>query len=200
MSQPLLNRLLLVAGFCIASTCVALGDTIVENFPTAGDAYTSATNGNGTIPSGGQTAFQWTTGDSVTSAIFTDVPSSSVIGLTENWTYLDVLGGGNSETWDILVNGVTVGSETLPDCGYCNSDLTLTNTISFGSISPVSGGYQIELLLTNTIPSGGGSVAWLDGGTTTLDYATSSVPEPSGLAAFGLALVSGLAWLRRRRA
>jgi len=198
MSQLLLRRLLLLAGICIASTCVALGDTIIENFPTAGDAYTSATNGNGTIPSGGLTGFQWTAGDSVTSAIFTDVPSASVIGLTENWTYEDVLGSGNSETWDILVNGVTVGSETLPDCDYCSSDLTLTNTISFGSIAPVAGGYQIELLLTNTIPGGGGSVAWLDGGTTTLDY--SSVPEPSGLAAFGLALVSGLGWLRRRRA
>jgi len=189
-----------LAAFCIASTCVALGVTIVENFPTAGDAYTSATNGNGTIPSGGQTAYQWTTGDSVTSAIFTDVPSSSVIGLTENRTYQDYLGGGNAETWDILVNGVTVGSETLPDCGYCGSDLTLANTISFGSIAPVAGGYQIELLLTNTVPGGGRPVAWLGGGTTTLDYATSSVPEPSGLAAFGLALVSGLAWLRRRRA
>ena len=44
--------------------------TVDEPFPTAGDAYCSATNGCGTIPAGGQTAFQWTTGDFVISSIF----------------------------------------------------------------------------------------------------------------------------------
>jgi hypothetical protein len=199
MIQILLKRLVLLTAFCIASACGAFADSIVENFPTAGDAFTSAINGNGTIPSGGQTQYQWTTGDSVTSAVFTDIPSNSVTGLQENWTYQDVLGGGGSETWDILVNGLVVGSEKLTGCDYCSSDFTLTNTINFAGIAPLSGGYQVELLLANTVPGGEGSVAWLDGGETTLYYTPSSVvPEPSGLALLVLALMAAFGWARTR--
>ncbi|MGD0200540.1 MAG: PEP-CTERM sorting domain-containing protein [Bryobacteraceae bacterium] len=198
MSHTLLKRLIFLASFCIASACVAFAGLIVEPFPTAGDPFTSATNGNGTIPSGGQTNFQWTTGDSVTSSVFI-IPGSSVTGLTENWQYQSYLQGGGSEAWNIYVNGVLVGAEVLNDCGSdCGGlDFGLTNTLSFAGIAPAAGGYQIGLILQNTVPSGLGSVAWLDGGTTVLAYA-SGVPEPSGLTALGLALLSGLAWVRRR--
>jgi hypothetical protein len=195
MSRTLLKRLTLLASFCIASTCVAVAGTL-EPFPTAGNAFTSATNGNGTMPSGGQTSYQWTTGDSVTSSVFS-IPTSSVTGLTENWIYNSFLGGGGSETWNIYVNAVLAGSEVLNDCGSCGSYFTLTNPLNFAGIAPAGGGYQIELILQNTVPSGLGSVAWVDGGTTTFLYA-SDVPEPSGLTPLGLALLSGLAWVRRR--
>src|SRR5450631_4323614 len=76
-----------------------------EPFPTAGDAYCSATNGCGTIPAGGQTAFQWTTGDFVLSSIFV-LNTTSVTDLTANWSYQDFLGNGNTETWFVTVNGV----------------------------------------------------------------------------------------------
>ncbi len=196
MSNTLLKRLAVLASFCIASTCVAVAGSVVEPFPTAGDAFTSAANGDGTIPSGGLTYYQYTTGDSVTSSIFV-IPTSSVTGLIEDWTYQDYLGSGGSETWNIYVNAVLVGSEVLSDCGYCGSYLTLTDTFNFADIAPVSGGYQIGLILQNTVFPGGGSVAWADGGTTTLEYGT-TIPEPSGLTALGVALLSGLAWIRRR--
>ena len=89
-------------------------------FPTAGDAYLQcAQTAAGTIPSGGQTEFQWTAGDYVLSSILT-VPTTSVTDLTANWSFANYLGGGgNNETWFVYLNGVAVAQTTLPDCDYC---------------------------------------------------------------------------------
>jgi hypothetical protein len=146
-------------------------------FPTAGNSYCSATDGCGTIPAGGQTQPQWTTGDYVMSSVF-NLPTTSVTDLTANWSFVNSLGGGgNDETWYVYLNGVAVAQTTLPDCGYCGDTQTVTGTVNFADIAPIGGGYQLELVLQNTIPFGGGSVTWLDGGTTGLSY--SAVPEPS---------------------
>jgi PEP-CTERM motif len=144
------------------------------SFPTAGDAYCSATDGCGTIPAGGQTGFQWTTGDYVLSSVF-DLPTASVTDLSGDWTAFDNL-GGSTETWSVYVNGVSVGTVTLPDVGGSGTNVPVSGTVNFAGIAPVAGGYQVELILQNTVPGGNGSVAWLDGGTTGLSY---SVPEPS---------------------
>jgi hypothetical protein len=188
---------LIAACFCLTTSAVYAG-TITELFPTAGNAYVSASNGSGAIPGGGPAPNEWTSGDSVTSSVFLDVPSTSVTGLTENWTYRNYLSGGASETWNVLLNGTVVGSETLLDCNNCQTLFTLTNSINFSSIAPVSGGYQVSLVLTNTVAGGLGSVAWLGNGTTTLTYADSGVgttPEPttiwlvaSGLAGVGVTM------------
>jgi hypothetical protein len=164
-------------------------------FPTAGDAYCSATNGCGTIPAGGQTAFQWTAGDFVISSIFV-LPTSSVTDLTANWNFQDFLGGGNTETWFVFVNGVAVAQATLPDDAYNGDILNVSGTVNFAGIAPVAGGYQVELVLQNTVPFGGGSVAWLDGGITGLSY--TSVPEPSSMMLLGSGVI-GLAGLLRRK-
>jgi hypothetical protein len=170
--------------------------TTTVPFPAAGDAYYSATNGSGTIPVGGMTAYQWTAGDWVESAIFT-LPTTSVTDLTADWIFQDYLGGGNTETWNAYVNGQLVGFTTLPDCDYCGTNYTVTGTVNFAGIAPVAGGYQIELILQNTVPGGGGSVAWVDGGTTGLSYA-SAIPEPGSVALLGLGLV-GLSGMLRRK-
>ncbi|HVP55077.1 MAG TPA: PEP-CTERM sorting domain-containing protein [Candidatus Eisenbacteria bacterium] len=173
--------------------------TLTFPFPTAGDAYCSATNGCGTIPSGGQTDFQWTAGDFVLSSIFVVPNSTGATGLTANWSFQDFLGGGNTETWFVLVNGVAVAQAILPDDAY-NGDIgTVTGSVTFGSIGPVAGGYQIELVLQNTVPFGGGSAAWLDGGTTglTVDI-VSTIPEPSSMLLVGTGVI-GLAGLMRRK-
>src|SRR5450631_4532954 len=168
-----------------------------EPFPTAGDAYCSATNGCGSIPAGGQTASQWTAGDFVLSSIFV-LNTTSVTDLTANWSYQDFLGNGNTETWFVTVNGVTVAQTTLPDDAF-NGDIgTVTGTVNFAGIAPVAGGYQVELILQNTVPFGGGSVAWLDGGITGLSYNSSTTPEPGSMVLFGSGVI-GLAGLLRRK-
>ena len=165
-------------------------------FPTAGDAYVSATDGSGTIPAGGQTEPQWTTGDSVLSSIFT-LPTTSVTDLTANWSAVNSL-NGSTETWFVYVNGVSVAETTLPDNGGSTDTLTVAGTVDFGGIAPVAGGYQVELILQNTVPLGNGSVAWLDGGTTGLSY--NSVPEPSTWAMMLLGFAGlGFAGYRRTR-
>ncbi len=86
-------------------------------------------------------------------------------------------GDGNNENWYVYLNGVAVAQTTLPDCSYCGDTQTVTGTVDFAGIAPVGGGYQLELVLQNTVPDGGGSVAWQDGGMTGLSY--SAVPEAS---------------------
>jgi hypothetical protein len=167
----------------------------VVPFPVAGDSYSSATNGNGTIPSSGQTAYQSTAGDSVTSAVFA-LPTNSVTDLTANWTFKDFLGDGNTEDWYVYVNGTAVAQALLPDDSRNGDILSVTGTVNFNDIAPVGGGYQVELILQNTVPSGGGSVAWEDGGTTGLSYTTT--PEPSSLLLMGSGILALAGALRRK--
>jgi hypothetical protein len=143
-------------------------------FPTAGDAYYSARGGGaGTIPSGGQTAALSTAGDYVLSSVFS-LPTTSVTGITVDWSFTDYL-SGSDERWSVYVNGVQVASAVLPDCSGCGDTGTVSGTQDFAGIAPLNGGYQVELILRNTVPSGQGYVVWLDGGTTGLSY--NSVPE-----------------------
>jgi PEP-CTERM motif len=183
----------------VSTAQLTLASTVNVNepFPTAGDAYCSATNGCGTIPAGGQTAFQWTAGDFVLSSIFV-LPTSTVTDLTANWSFQDFLGGGNTETWFVTINGVAVAQAILPDDSYNGDILSVTGTVNFAGIGPVAGGYQVELVLQNTVPFGGGSVAWLDGGITGLSYNVTTVPEPGSMLLFGSGVI-GLAGLLRRK-
>src|SRR5664279_3644561 len=112
---------------------------VPEPFPTAGDAYCSATGGCGNIPAGGQTAFQWTAGDFVISSIFV-LPTTSVNDLTANWNFQDFLGGGNTETWLAFVNGVVVAKAILPDDAFAGDILNVGGTVTFAGIAPVAGG------------------------------------------------------------
>ena|ERR1039457_6020490 len=190
---------LLVVGMASAnslpklSTSSSLAAPIVSNvpFPTAGDAYCGS-NMCGTIPAGGQTDFMWTAGNYVISSIF-HIPAASVTDLEANWQFQDFL-GGNTETWYVYINGVAVAQALLPDDSYNGDILTVTGTVNFAGIAPVGGGYQVELVLQNTVPFGGGSVAWLDGGTTGLSY----TPEPGTMMLFGSGVI-GLAGLLRRK-
>lgn len=166
-------------------------------FPSAGDAYCSFTNGCGTIPGGGQTAYQWTAGDFVQSPIFTNIPTNSVTDLTASWIFQDLLGNGADELWFVYLNNVLVASADLTDCNFCGTYFTVTGTVNFGGVAPLNGGYQLTLVLQNTVAGGDGSVAWADGGITGLSYG-STTPEPGTLLLFGSGL-AGLAGLVRRK-
>lgn len=189
-----------VVSFALMFALVAGAAVVTTNepFPAAGDAYCSATNGCGTIPAAGQTAFMWTAGDYVLSSIFV-LPTDSVTGLTANWSYQDYLGAGNTETWFVYVNGFEVASGILPNDNFHGDILNFSGTFGFPGIAPVSGGYQVELILQNTVPLGAGSVAWLDGGTTGLSYDT-GVPEPGSMLLLGSGILfAGLVRRKVRR-
>jgi hypothetical protein len=171
--------------------------TIDVAFPAAGNAYCSAFNGCGTIPSGGQTAYMWTTGDYVMSPSFL-LPTTTVSDLSADWEFQDYLNSGNTETWFVYVNGVAVAQAFLPDDSGNGDDLFVTGTVNFAPIFSATSTFQVELILQNTIPGGGGSVAWLDGGITGLSY-NSTVPEPGSLLLLGSALALGGLLLRRKR-
>lgn len=158
MTKQFLRSVTLLVALC----CVAAGAasaslvTTTVPFPTAGDSYFAANDGGaGTIPAAGQTGFMWAAGDNVVSSIFV-LPTTSVVGLSANWTFQDFLGGGNTESWFVLVNGVSVASFTAPDDAYNGDLLTVSGSVSFAGIAPVSGGYQVSLVLQNTVPSAEG--------------------------------------------
>lgn len=187
-----------LASFGFASPLHA--DSVSVTFPSSNTFYSSATNGTGTIPSGGQSGFMWTSGDFIEQT-FTGTGLTSVTSFSDDFVIQNVLGGFN-ETVNVLINGNLVGSFTALDCGFCSSNQPIS--FSAGPFAPIvgSGSYTIDFVLQDTIPGGGGSIAFLDGGEATLSGAA-AVPGPVVGAGFpGLLAGFGamLAWYRRRRA
>jgi hypothetical protein len=179
------------AAFALAPMAAQAASVTVP-FPEAGSVWVSATNGSGVLAAGGQTGYMWTTGDHVVD-FFAGTGLGSATSLSGSVTIQNVLGGGNNQTVDILLNGAFVGAFTAFDSGYSGAYQTLNFSASGFSVAGPD--YGLEFLLDNTIPGGGGSIAFVDGGRVTL---TGGVPEPATWAlmigGFGLA---GAA-LRRR--
>jgi hypothetical protein len=190
----------LALGFAVllSSATVAYAGDVNEPFPAAGDAYCSATNGCGTLPAGGMTAYMWTAGDYVQSPIF-NTGQLSVDSLRYDFFVNDVLGGGNNETVGYFINGTEIGTITVPDCNFCGQNMEFSGTFNFAAIGPQGGGYQLEMILQNTIPSGGGSIAFDDGGTAILGSGGGTTPEPGSIVLFATGL-AGIAGMVRRRA
>ncbi len=189
MKRLSLYSVALLTALCFVTAGIARADVVP--FPGAGDAYCSFTNGCGTIPSGGQTAYMSTAGDYVTTTVISFQRFNEVFGF---WIYQDYLGGGNTEQVDLLLNGFDVASMVAPDCGYCGTYITNPFNFFFPTIR-CDGPCVLSLVLQNTISQGGGSIAFADGGQTNLGY--EGTPEPSSLVLFGSGLL-GVAGVIRR--
>ena len=193
-------------GLCIAVAAGFLGFVAAAqagviasgSFPTKGDQYSSATNGSGTIPAGGQSAFMWTAGDFVETANASVIGSYAATSFTDTFTIQNDLGTGDNLTVDALLNGIDIGSWTANGCAFCGTDQVINFNTNFAPVS-VSGPFTVEYVLANTIPAGGGSIAFLDGGNAALFGTATSVPEPVTLSIFGIGLAGAAATRRRKK-
>lgn len=188
-----MKYLAFIMGGALALTAGAAAEaSVTVNFPEAGTVYVSATNGSGTIPAGGQSAYMWTTGDHVVD-FYAATGLASATSLSATFTiqnYLSV-----DQFFDVLVNGVDVGAYDVAPDGGSGAYQTLSFSKTFATIAGPN--YGLEYVLDNTIPGGDGSIAFTDGGTVTL---SGTVPEPAAwalmLVGFG-ALGAGLRRARR---
>jgi len=203
MKKHALSIVVALVALCFLTGSIAHAGTLTIPFPAPGNYYCTSIGpppGCGFLgPPGSQTPDMSTAGDFIQSALVTST-LSGVTGLTGSFQYTDDLGGGNNELVYVEVNGTPVADFTALDCNYCGSVITVPVTATFADIAPVNGGYQLAMVLQNTIPSSGGWIAFNDPpGEWTLT-GTSSTPEPSSLIMFGSGVVAFASALGRKLA
>ena len=149
------------AGYCNASWTTDTPTVSIVTFPS-----TSSSLGGpaGTVPLG-TTGARFRTGDYVQEA-FTRTTATSRLDL--NFQMADLTSGcavGQSLTWNVLVNGIVVGTYGFAGGSGVNPR-TITGTYTFAS--QAAGSTTIRLEATSTVCSGGSSWNWIAGGTATL--------------------------------
>ncbi len=181
------STFLLASALAFASALPALAD-VSEQFPSP----TSTVIDSGADGSGYYCCF-WdaSRGDSITQT-YTGTGLASISGLDLAFSVpLNFLNSGAAVDWNVLVNGITVGSWmwTVADgTGPVNL------AYNFSSIAG-AGTYTIEMAVTNIVPPGEGSIAISNTGLATL---VSGTPEPTTLGLIGAGLL-GLGALARRK-
>jgi hypothetical protein len=195
------TRYAAMAGVAISLGLAAAAQAQVSaNVPTAGASYFSATDGGaGTLQPGGRTAFMWTTGDFVGQTI-ADTGLATATEFSDTFTILNNMNGVDMVV-DTIINGVTVGSWTAPDCGGCGVDQQISFDFTFAPVASDPGNFDIFFQLDLTAPPGEGSLAFLDGGHGTLvgTPITRGVPEPASWALLLMGFGGLGAMMRRRR-
>ena len=106
----------------------------------------------------------------------------------------NVLNGGAEVDWDVVINGITIGSFIIPQ-GFTG---TRSLDFDFASIASVAGAYEVAFVVTNQVPGGYGSHSLAYAGEYPHSVELSYIPAPGAvlLGSIGVGLVS---WLRRRR-
>jgi hypothetical protein len=154
------------AGFSrVGGACVSLETTVT--FPSA----TSTSGGptaSGTLGAGGG-GVHFIAGDFL-SQTFTRTTSTG--RLTLSFTMSDFTNSSCSVgtvSFNVLVNGVVVGSYSFPGGAGGGTTRTFTPSFTFAAIAPGAGStFTIRLEATTTVCSGGGSWNWLPDGTAVL--------------------------------
>jgi hypothetical protein len=183
-----------IASFTNATPTINAVTTTFIPFPAAGNTFCSATSGCGTIPAGGETDYMWTAGDFVQSASFS-LWNGPIVGLSANWSYENFLGDGNAEVWYVYINNTPVAYFIAPDDNFNGDIFNVSGSVSFAPYTvPLASSYTVSLVLQNTVPFGGGSVGFFDGGVTGI----TTVPEPGSLALLGSGVVGLAGYLRRK--
>ncbi len=130
----------------------------------------------------GSPLFFFQTGESV-SETFTIPSLSAVTSADFNFTIGDFLNSGAFTTFDVSINGITIGSFTQMD--QASGDYGFVESFGlFAPIAPVGNDYTIAFTLTNTVPGGQGSVtfgglSFLPGTANLVGPAAGGVPEIS---------------------
>jgi hypothetical protein len=130
-------------------------------FPAAGASYLSQTEGSGTLPAGGSSTNGTRTAGDYIQQSFSGTGLASVSAFSDTFSIVNSLGG--NEKLAFLINGTSVGSLTVLSGG---GGANQTYTFNSGSFKPIIGGglYTLAIQLQTTLPFGGGSIQFLDGG------------------------------------
>ena len=182
MKRLLMRSVIVVFALCFISVSAVQASELTFGFPSIGAYYFSATNGSGFVSNYGPMPWMWTAGDFVTQTYFN---GPAVADSASFDFYVKSVLNGYAEDWTVFINGVAVAYFFPPDEG---GKLTILHYTGIATFAPIDGGgiYNYSFVLQNTIPTGGGSVAF---------YAT---PEPGSIALFGSGIL-GLAGVLRRK-
>lgn len=143
-------------------------------------------------------AYIWNTGDFF-GENFTGTGLPSVIQLSLNTLTLNALNVGQTETFNVSVNGSVVGSVSVPGVGvvFPGTPQTLTQVFNFGAISGPN--YDVRFTVTSpTIGGGLGSIGFNHDGVSS-SVTLTEAPEPGTMLLLGVGLL-GLGIRRMRTA
>jgi hypothetical protein len=183
MKKLLMRSAIVVFALCFISVGAVQASELTFGFPSIGSFYFSATGGSGFVTNNGPLPYMWTAGDFVTQTFFGGPAVADSIAFTI--VVADAL-NGYDQTVDFYINGILEANIFIGDNHGVNQVFVVP--VAFPFSAPINGGgtYNYSYVLENTIPAGGGSIAF---------YAT---PEPSSIALLGSGVL-GLAGVLRRK-
>lgn len=141
--------------------------------------------------------YQWVNGDFVGQDV-QDSGLNSIDAVDLSLKYDDLLVAGQSQTYDVVINGITIGSFSIDGVGD-GLDRVVSSLYTF---APIAGpDYEVLFVVaSSTTPNGLGSVGWFNGPESDSSFdLVSTVPEPGTLMLTGLGLAMVARRVRRAR-